>query len=178
MAKRGPKTAKAKAAVKHNAVKHGIRSDIAVIDGIEDPEEWQWHRDGIIESLQPEGVLEFTLAERVALLYWKLKRVEFYQALETRHNIDMTEKYLQTIEMHRNPLPSGEVPELDPEFVRRYELLRVLPGEDVLARIIRYSSHLHRMVHATIHELEAIQTRRKGGQSPLARLDITGPPSA
>jgi len=38
MAKPGPKTAKAKAAVENNAIQHGIRSDVAVIDGIEDYE--------------------------------------------------------------------------------------------------------------------------------------------
>ncbi len=136
MAKPGPKTDRAKAAVRRNAVKHGIRSEIAVIDGIEDPKEWKWHRDGIIESLQPEGVLEFTLAERVAMIFWKLKRVDYYQAIRTRYNIDQTEAHLQTVEAHRDrALPRGEVPEVDPEAVQRYELLRVLPGDDMLVGI-------------------------------------------
>ncbi|HVG36503.1 MAG TPA: hypothetical protein VNA10_02100 [Thermoplasmata archaeon] len=42
--------------------------------------------------------------------------------------------------------------------------------------IMRYEAHLHRLYIQTLHELEAVQTRRKGGTSPLARIDITGPP--
>jgi hypothetical protein len=179
MAKPGPKTPKAKAAVRHNAVQHGIRSDVAVIDGMEDPEEWQWHRDGIIESFQPEGVLEFTLAERVALILWKLKRVEFYQSLQTRLFIDKTESDMQVAEAYANrTLAEGVYPQIDPEEVRRHELLRALPPDDVLDRTIRYEAHLHRQYVQTMHELEALQTRRTGGQSPLARLDISAPPSA
>ena len=111
MAKPGPKTAKAKAAVRRNALKHGIRSEVAVIDGIENPKEWKWHRDGIIESLQPEGVLEFTLAERIAMILWKLKRVDFYQALKTRYSIDQTEDRLLKIAAVRDrTLQPGEMP--------------------------------------------------------------------
>ncbi len=53
---------------------------------------------------------------------------------------------------------------------------RTLPGRDVLDKIMRYEAHLHRLYIQTLHELEAIQTRRQGGHSPLARLDISGPP--
>jgi hypothetical protein len=41
---------------------------------------------------------------------------------------------------------------------------------------MRYEAHLHRQYIQTLHELEAIQIRRKGGTSPLARLDIIGAP--
>ena len=42
--------------------------------------------------------------------------------------------------------------------------------------ITRYEISLHRQVIQNLHELEAMQTRRKGGTSPLARLDVTGAP--
>ncbi len=45
-----------------------------------------------------------------------------------------------------------------------------------MALILRYETHYHRLLIQTLHELEAIQIRRKGGTSPLARLDITGAP--
>ena len=40
----------------------------------------------------------------------------------------------------------------------------------------RYESHLHRKYIQTIHELEAMQGRRQGSKTPLARLDILGAP--
>ena len=42
-------------------------------------EDWEDHRDGVLESLSPEGHLELVLAERVALLSWRLNRVIRYE---------------------------------------------------------------------------------------------------
>ncbi len=47
----------------------------------------------------------------------------------------------------------------------------------VLRVATRYEAFLHHQWLQTQHELEAMQTRRRGGTSPLARLDIIGPPS-
>jgi hypothetical protein len=50
-----------------------------VVPGIESKEDWEEHRDGVLESLSPEGHLETVLAERVALLSWRLNRVTRYE---------------------------------------------------------------------------------------------------
>ncbi len=57
-------------------------------------------------------------------------------------------------------------------------LLRILPDDEVLTKITRYEAHLHRQYIQTLHELEALQTRRTGGSAPLARLDISASPAA
>lgn len=49
---------------------------------------------------------------------------------------------------------------------------RLLPGDDVIARVTRYEAHLHRQLLQTMHELEALQGRRRGAVTPLARLDV------
>jgi hypothetical protein len=61
------------------AEQHGIRSPAPVVLGIERAEDWEEHRDGVLESLSPEGHLETVLAERVALLCWRLNRVTRYE---------------------------------------------------------------------------------------------------
>jgi hypothetical protein len=71
----GPRTEEGKEVVRWNATRHGIRSPAPVVPGVEKKEDWEEHRDGILESLQPEGHLELVLAERVALLSWRLHRV-------------------------------------------------------------------------------------------------------
>jgi hypothetical protein len=49
---------------------------------------------------------------------------------------------------------------------------RLLPSGEVLERIIRYESHLHRQFIQTLRELEALQARRNGQRpSPLARRE-------
>ena len=79
MKRGGPATEKGKEVVRWNATRHGISSPAPVVPGLEKREDWQDHRDGILDNLSPEGHLEFTLAERVALLSWRLHRVTRYE---------------------------------------------------------------------------------------------------
>src|SRR5918994_2355935 len=75
----GPKTQAGKEVARWNATRHGIRSPAPVVPGLEKAEDWEGHRDGVLESLSPEGHLELVLAERVALLSWRLHRVTRYE---------------------------------------------------------------------------------------------------
>src|SRR5215203_6304796 len=75
----GPATQDGKAVVRWNATRHGISSPAPVVPGLEKTEDWQEHRDGILDNLSPVGHLEVTLAERVALLSWRLHRVTRYE---------------------------------------------------------------------------------------------------
>src|SRR5215211_4557786 len=77
--KGGPATQEGKEVVSWNATRHGIRSPAPVVPGIERVEDWEEHREGVLESLSPEGHLEGVLAERVALLSWRLNRVTRYE---------------------------------------------------------------------------------------------------
>lgn len=75
----GPRTAEGKVIVSRNATTHGIYSNIPVVPG-ECPEEWEAHRAGVVASLTPVGWLEVNLAERAALLLWRLQRLARYEA--------------------------------------------------------------------------------------------------
>jgi hypothetical protein len=79
LAKGGPATQEGKEVVKWNATRHGIRSPSPVVPGVEKHEDWEEHRDGVLESLKPEVHLELVLAERAALLSWRLHRVIRYE---------------------------------------------------------------------------------------------------
>jgi hypothetical protein len=79
LVKGGPVTEEGKEMVRWNATRHGIRSPVPVVPGVEKREDWEAHRDGMLDSLQPEGHLELVLAERVALLSWRLHRVTRYE---------------------------------------------------------------------------------------------------
>jgi hypothetical protein len=41
---------------------------------------------------------------------------------------------------------------------------------------VRFEAHLNRQLMQTLHELEALQSRRRGSPSPLARVDVHGLP--
>ena len=292
MLKGGPATQEGKEVVKWNAVQHGIRSPAPVVPGVEKREDWEEHRDGILESLQPEVHLELVLAERVALLSWRLNRVTRYETetitlsqekleddladkrrfgtyvLGPTHPEDVRSVLQDALRAQRlikrfPKLPddkglSGpdaasildlvweqvdeeveaeevQMPEAIPEWASldeymaewdgwtvslvrecisaiasaakedqqelikaateraRLEIIsaksaaerveqdlarmsreRLLPDDKTLEKVSRYEAHLSRLFHKSLHELEALQTRRSGGVAPLARLDVDG----
>jgi hypothetical protein len=75
----GPRTAEGKAAVSQNAVKHGLTARSIVVSG-EDPGQFEFHRERMLDELDPVGEVEFSLAERIVSLSWRLKRAEKLQA--------------------------------------------------------------------------------------------------
>lgn len=75
----GPKTEGGKEVTRWNATRHGMRSPAPVVPGIETEEDWERHLVGTLESLSPDGHLETVLAERVALLSWRLHRAARYE---------------------------------------------------------------------------------------------------
>ena len=48
----------------------------------------------------------------------------------------------------------------------------LLPDGPELDRIMRYEAQLSRLLKHALHELEALQDRRRGHATPLARIDI------
>lgn len=79
MGKGGPKSAAGKALAARNAISHGLLSPAPVVLATERAEDWQTHLQGVVRSLNAEGYIETALAERVALLLWRLGRVTRYE---------------------------------------------------------------------------------------------------
>jgi hypothetical protein len=75
----GPRTPEGKAIAARNAFRHGLRSEDIVVpqEAIQD---WEDFRSDIIDALAPVGALEGELAERVASLLWRLRRVPHAEA--------------------------------------------------------------------------------------------------
>src|SRR5437762_2028046 len=86
----GPRTAEGRAVVARNAIRHGIFAAVPVIPG-ECPEAWEAHRAGVVESLAPVGLLEVNLAERAALVLWRLQRLARYEAETVAAGVEDTD---------------------------------------------------------------------------------------
>ncbi len=74
----GPKTPEGKAKVRLNAVKHGILSTEAVIrrgDLKESEEEHATLRDQFFIEMQPIGLLEIMLVDKLFTIYWRERRI-------------------------------------------------------------------------------------------------------
>jgi hypothetical protein len=149
-------TTNGKAIVSRNNLKHGLLSADPVIDSVEDRTAWDEHLQGILESKQPVGYEETLVATRIAVLQWRLFR-------PTRYETEMLSKSLENFANEPDP--------------RGFVAARLIPGEQLGPKIMRYEAHLHREWLQTQHEYEAMQARRRGERTPLARLDITGAPA-
>ena len=178
MAKRGPNTERGKAASSRNATRHGILSISPVVEG-ESEEEWERHLQGMIESLEPDSWHETVIAERIALILWRLRRVTLAEMAEVLFSQSSTEEDLAVTGAYaQRTLSKGILPRIPEIRVEAEKYRRLLPGRLDFEKFVRYEAHLHRLYLQNLHELEALQTRRQGGQAPLARLDISGPPAA
>ncbi len=172
----GPKSRRGKTVSRRNSWKHGIKSDAPVVVEInEDPREWERHRVATIESLEAEGHIEILFAERIANLFWRLKRLERYETEMIIADLSGIPEYMEIL-VTAGKAWSGLSREqvITPEAIDNQVIRRLIPADGVVATITRYESSLHRQLTQTLHELEALQIRRKGGSSPLARLDVTG----
>ena len=69
----GPRTKEGKAKSRQNALKHGIFSDIVVLEG-ESRAEFDSLLLGLRNDIQPEGTLEAFLVEKLAAIIWRLRR--------------------------------------------------------------------------------------------------------
>ncbi|MFZ5801652.1 MAG: hypothetical protein ACOY3K_00875 [Candidatus Omnitrophota bacterium] len=87
----GPVTPEGKAIVAQNAVKHGIFAKdliIAAGDGKEDEKEYRELLAGLVESLNPVGQMECLLVEKIAVDFWRLKRVLRFETGHIRQYLD------------------------------------------------------------------------------------------
>ena len=141
--------------------------------------DWQRHLEGIVDSLQPEGRLETVLAEIIASLLWRLRRVQRFEVAavsefqaQAREDLEVAAAYAQ------GTLSKGIIPDVGAERVQQLEARRLLLPDESLNKIMRYEAHLHRQCIRKLHELEALQSRRRGEHTPLARLDISASPLA
>ena len=145
-----------------------------------------------------EGPAEIALASRVAELLWRLRRAARAEA----QSISVDQLRRDTIVYDRAQTasaPHDVVSEADEasrravaregltrslgiyargeianETAKRYlETLPVLlAGDAAIEKIMRYEAHLSRLLKHAMHELEALQDRRHGHATPLARVDI------
>ena len=76
----GPRTEAGKAASSANALSHGLTAASTVVLPEEDTDAFERLRQGVIADLDPAGVLQEALAQRIAVLLWRLDRAARLEA--------------------------------------------------------------------------------------------------
>jgi hypothetical protein len=96
----GPKTPEGKAKVAQNAIRHGVLSQLVVLPEVERQEDWEQHLARVHADFAPVGYMEGILAERVALILWRLGRVARYEREAAACYRESAERDLALHELH------------------------------------------------------------------------------
>jgi hypothetical protein len=178
LAKGGPVSQEGKEVVRWNATRHGIRSPAPVVPGVEKAEDWEEHRDGVLESLSPEGHLEFVLAQRVALLSWRLNRVTRYET----ESIALYQEKAEDDLAERRRFSSRVLGAAHPEDVRdnlkaarsEYRLLKRLPQLKDDGRLSSFDAD--RILWAVMEVTDRVAEGEMAPEDLLDEISIPGVP--
>jgi hypothetical protein len=158
----GPKTAAGKRRVSRNAIKHGFFSKYLLVqhrDGKENQGEYDDFYAGIRKDFQPVGWLEGLWVEKIAVWFWRLRRLlrcetgQIDRAL-AEHSYELQQAKEDDLAEPESALSSS--PEMSDHLF--------LPGKDELDKLLRYEAMINRQLNHAIAELERIQARRFTGR--------------
>ncbi len=204
----GPKTPEGKAAVRLNAVRHGLLSKEVLLPG-EDGEALGELGERLGAELQPVGELENLLVDRIVAAVWRLRRLGRVEA-----GIFAWESLEEQAERAEREARGYEkldyVPDMfdpDPEIViidekmheealseaRRMRseqedetatlgrtFARDADRANAFSKLSRYEASMERQLYKALHELERRQAARNGGVPPpqVVDVDVSGLPAA
>ena len=149
----GPKTPEGKAAVRMNALRHGLRSEEILLPG-EDEQALRELDEYLRAELQPVGELENLLIDRIVAAYWRLRRLGRVEA-----GVFMQASY-------------GDVGDLDASTLG-LSFIRDGNGANAFSKLSRYETAIERTLYRALHELERRQAARRGADAtPPQVLDV------
>ncbi len=165
----GPRTATGKKAVSQNAVKHGFFTREAVVRD-EDQAAFDLYREAMLGEMGPVGVMESSLAERVASLSWRLRRAERMQdqALKMQLKSDMLDLVVRQVQWsyrQANGLPQEESQPKNDHMTLGRAARNDIASYRVLDRLLLYERRIENSMHKTMKELGKLQAARKAEQA-------------
>jgi hypothetical protein len=145
---------------------------------VEKAQDWEEHRDGVLESLAPVGHLELVLAERVALLSWRLHRVTRYET----ESIALIQEKAEDDLADRRRFGSHILGAAHPEDVRSnlkaarsdYRLLKRFPKLKDDKRLSRFDAD--RILWAVMEVTDRVAEGEVAPEDLLEEISIPGVP--
>ncbi|MGO9246773.1 MAG: hypothetical protein ACLPT4_12335 [Verrucomicrobiia bacterium] len=174
----GPKTAKGKIQSRMNAVKHGMRSSLVVVRGLqvrERTKDFQKLREQLWGKLAPVGPVEEILVDRIVTALWRIRRVLMAEAGEIELSVDgghWKRKECEP-EMFQRSFSGFHDPVVEMEESAR-QSPEALPSLAVLDKIVRFEATAERQLYRAMNQLERLQRRRNGEQvPPLLAMEVS-----
>ena len=201
----GPKTPDGKAAVRLNALTHGLLSKEILLPG-EDEGALRELAERLTAELQPVGELENLLVDRITSLLWRLRRLgrveagifahEFYAELADRAEREARAQESTLSDLmafadttigdegkHREALQRAQemrVKQNAENTALGRTFARDADSANAFAKLSRYETAIERGLYKALHELQRLQAARAAAGSvppPMAvDVDISGIP--
>ena len=142
----GPKIPAGRAAVRHNALKHGLSAQHPVVPGLEKQSDFDRYLNQLHQELQPVGIMEQMLVDQIADAYWRRQRIVNMETGLFDVNNDTLKSYFEkTFES----LTAGDTLHAIAEFDARQL--------DMLGRYYRYDARFERSFFKAWKELKSLQ---------------------
>ena len=152
----GPTTPEGRAAVRHNALKHGLTSEVLIPMDEQRPE-FDRLCDAFEAEFQPIGPTEESLLENLVAAKWRLGRARKEETgFFVKHAIELEHDSQQYRELAANARLAMIV-DLDSA------------GPNTLAKISRYEARLERSFYKALSELRRVQSQREPIEPAVAK---------
>ena len=172
----GAKTSEGKAIVAQNAIKHGLLSHKLIL-GEEDLDCWKILLNGLVETFLPVGMIEQLLVEKIAISFWRQRRLVGAEVAAIRisaiteskrldleiENIESDLYFVMDINQRTKEVKNRLVSEFQ-EIKRFVQIKSTAPISDEL--LIRYSTGLDNELYKAITAFRKEQEIRLNNPLP------------
>lgn len=198
----GPKTLEGKAAVRYNAMKHGLLSQDVLLPG-EDESALRELAALLRDELQPVGELESLLVDRIIAAHWRLRRLgrvetgiflwQQYEegaerAQQEARTYEGDKRLSDMLEEINDFMPTDE--KKREEALSRVRELKAKQGTETamlggtfirdadktnaFSKLSRYETAIERSLYKALHELQRLQAARRanGNVLPPVAIDV------
>jgi hypothetical protein len=175
----GPRTAGGKAVSAKNATKHGLFAQDNVVIS-ENQADFDALRDEMVEELDPVGVMESILAERIVSLTWRLKRAERMQneLIDVKIRDEINGPWPELSETLITGKPCDKSKYSDKCYddqVLGYVAMRDFRGARALERLSMYEKRIESSLYKAMSELQKLHRLRKKEGSNDAEMNSPSP---
>jgi hypothetical protein len=145
----GPKTPEGCAAVRHNALKHGLTAAEIILPTTEDKLEFEQFQAAFEEECQPVGPIEQVLVEDMVASRWRMNRV---RKMEPGFFALRREVLKESIK--------DDFSTLAPQAQLALIVLDDVRDRDTLGKMSRYEARFERSFYKALKELQRLQSLR------------------
>jgi hypothetical protein len=156
----GPKTQKGKESVAQNALKHGLFTSKLVI-GEESKTDFDQHAGQMLKELNPAGLTESILAQRIIVLSWRLARVERFRT-DTINDLQKPSAQSPLQKLLKTALPAQTAETADtPASTTARMVIKDFTNAKILERLLMYERRIEHSLFKTMSEFQRLKLIRQ-----------------